>query len=449
MSLKERDRLAVMRRVEDRQMTLKEASQRLKVSYRQGKRLWRAYRVSGDAGLVHGLRGRPSNHSAACDARRDRAVSLYREHYQGFGPTLAAEQMAERDGLTVDHETLRGWLIGAGLWKACRQPRRRHRRRERRACLGELVQLDGSDHAWFGADRPRCTLMVMVDDATGWTHARFFESETTAASMRVLRQWVVRHGLPRTLYPDRHSIYRRSDEDADEIAHRTGHRPLTRFGEAMAELGVELICAHSPQAKGRVERMNGTLQDRLVKLLELEEITTIEAANAYLEQTFLPGHNARFAVEPADAANAHAPAPPIEELDAALCPVRERRVVDKTGCVSWRGRCFELLGADATPRRRREVLVRQRLDGQVELISLRDGRVLSSQERPERPRAAKRVVVPLADRVADHAPPSRPAIDHPWRKPLAASGSGPARCARLPYAGRRDQNQRKGTLLLG
>lgn len=291
--------------------------------------------------------------------------------------------------------------------------------------------------------------MVMVDDATGWTHAQFFTSETTVASMTVLRQWVVRHGLPRTLYPDRHSIYRRSDKDADEIAHRTGNRPLTRFGEAMADLGVELICAHSPQAKGRVERMNGTLQDRLVKLLRLEEITDIAAANAYLKQTFLPRHNAHFAVDPAESADAHRPAPSVEELDAALCPVRERRVVDKTGCVSWRGRCFELLGADATPRRRREVLVRQRLDGQVELTSLSDGRVLGSQERPERPVAAERVGTSLAERIATHAPPRKPAVDHPWRKPLAASGSGPARCARLHYAERHDEDQRKGTLLLG
>jgi transposase len=450
MNLKERDRLALFSRIKDGQMTLMEASRRLGLSYRQVKRLFRRYRQAGDAGLVHGLRGRVSNNRPLTDARRDRAIDLYRSHYPGFGPTLAAEQMNERNGLAVDHETLRGWLVAAGLWKPRRDKRRRHPRRPRKACFGELVQQDGSDHAWFGDAYGRCTLMVMIDDATGHTAARFFEAETTHAAMTIFRQWVIDHGLPRALYPDRHSIYRRNDAQADQIADRTGKRPLTRFGEAMAELAVELICAGSPQAKGRVERMNGTLQDRLVKLLALEGITTIDAANAYLRQTFGPMHNARFAVEPTDDQDAHRPAPPEgfpQVLDAALCPVRERRVVDKAGCVSWQGRCFELIGPDAMPRRRRQAMVRQRLDGRVELLDATDGRVLQSRERSERPTLPTQAKPSLAERVATHAPPSKPPATHVWRKPLAAAGSATARCARLRYAGRRDPH--KGTLLLG
>jgi len=234
MTLKERDRLAMFSRVRDGQMTLTEASRRLGVSYRQAKRLWRRYREVGDAGLVHRLRGRPGNNQPAADGRRGRALELYREHYVGFGPTLAVEQMAERDGLAVDHETLRRWLAAEGLWKPRRDKRRRHPRRPRRSCLGELVQLDGSDHAWFGEAYPRCVLMVMIDDASSWADARFFEAETTAASMMIFRRWALAQGLPRALYPDRHSIYRRNDKQADEIEHRTGKRPLTRFGEAMA-----------------------------------------------------------------------------------------------------------------------------------------------------------------------------------------------------------------------
>ena len=427
MSLKERDRLAVFRRVRDDEITLVEASGLLKVSYRQAKRLWQRYREVGDAGLVHGLRGRSSNNRAAADDRRERAMELCRERYPNFGPTLAAEQLAKRDGLVVDHETLRGWLIAEGLWTPRRRRRRVHRRRERRSCFGELVQLDGSDHHWFGEAQPRCVLMVLIDDATGWMWARFFAAETVRAAMTVLREWVGLCGLPRSLYPDRHSIYRRSDKAADEIAHRTGKRPLTRFGEAMEELNVELICAHSPQAKGRVERVNGTLQDRLVKLLALEGITTIEAANGYLAETFLPDHNGRFAVAAAEAADAHRPAPSEAELAAALCPARERRQVDKAGCVSWRGRCFELTGSDATPRRRREVLVRQHLDDRVELVDVTTDRVLESRELAERPKAEKPAEPSLAERVAGQRGPTKPAADHPWRRSFAGPGCAAAR----------------------
>ncbi len=333
MSQKERDRLQMLGQVKDGQMTLTEASERLRLSYRQTRRVWRRYVEVGDAGLVHGLRGRASNNRRMADGRRDRALTLCRAHYVGFGPTLASEQLASRDGLVVDHETLRGWLIEAGLWKVRHDRSRRHRRwRPRKVQFGELVQFDGSDHAWFGPAEPRCTLMVMVDDATGRTWAQFHEAETVPAAMQTFRGWVERHGLPQTLYPDRHSIHRRNDRQADEQVHRTGKRPLTRFGQAMAELDVTITCAHSPQAKGRVERMNGTLQDRLVKLLALEGITTLAAGNAYLEQTYLPRHNARFTVAPQDAQDAHRPAPPAEALSAALC-LKERRTVGRDHCV--------------------------------------------------------------------------------------------------------------------
>lgn len=446
MSLNERDRLAMFRQVESGQITLVEASRRLSVSYRQAKRLLKRYRHHGDAGLVHGLRGRPSNNRDVSDARRERALALYREHYRGFGPTLAAEQMDERDGLVVDHETLRGWLIGSGLWKAKRQPRRSHRRRARKACFGELVQLDGSDHPWFGKDRPSCVLMVMIDDATGQTEACFFDAETTKASMAVFQRWATRFGLPRALYPDRHSIYRRNDKQADEIEHRTGQRPLTRFGEAMVELGVELICAHSPQAKGRVERANSTFQDRLVKLLALERITDMASANAYLQQTYLPAHNAKFTVEPAQWQDAHRPAE-AADLDAALCPVRDRRVVDKTGCVSWQGRCFELLGVDATPRRRREVMVRQRLDGTVQLTTLDHQRVLASREHVTGPSPQTPEQPALAERVAGRRETNKPDKSHPWRSSFLGADSVPARCARLHCVS--TQEPPKGTLLPG
>ena len=459
MSLRERDRLTMFRQVEAHQITLVEAADRLSLSYRQARRLWKRYREVGDGGLVHGLRGRSSNNQALADDRRDRAVELYRERYQGFGPTLAAEQLAERDGVLVDHETLRGWLVGAGLWKVKRQPRRSHRRRPRKACFGELVQLDGSDHHWFGPDVPRCVLMVMIDDATGRVLARFFEAETTVASMSIFREWALKHGLPGALYPDRHSIYRRNDKEADELEHRTGKRPLTRFGEAMLDLEVQLICAHSPQAKGRVERANQTFQDRLVKLLALEWITDMDQANAYLDETYLPSHNAKFAVQAEQAEDRHRSVR-AEVLDAALCPVRDRRVVDKTpggGCVSWRGRRLELMGKDAGSRRRREVVVRERLDGRVELTTLDGSRVLSSREVVEPPKApsSEASQAPeasakptLVERVAGQSGPKKPAKNHPWRSPLVGVGSVAARCAHLHCADPHEPPT-QGTLLLG
>jgi len=434
MSLKERGRLVILNQVKSKRMTLLEASGHLGLSYRQAKRLWRSYHDHGDAGLVHGLRGRSSNNASSADSRRDQALSLYREHYRGFGPTLAAEQMLLRDSVHVDHDTLRRWLVSEGLWKPRRQPRRSHRRRERRACFGELVQLDGSDHAWFGPEYPRCVLMVIIDDATNLIEARFFPAETTHAAMTVLRQWALRYGLPRTVYPDRHSIYRRNDKQADEIAHRTGKRPPTRFGQAMESLGIKLTCAQSPQAKGRVERVNATLQDRLVKLQRLEGITDITSANAFLDQKYLAEHNERFAVSAADSADAHGQILSAQELDVVLCPVLERRVVDASGCVSWQGRIFELTGRDATPRRRREVLVRERLDGLLELVSLDGATVLSSRGLSERRVCRPEVIRTLADRVAEHTGPHKPGTGHPWRTAPAVGGCVTARCAHLHYA---------------
>lgn len=295
--------------------------------------------------------------------------------------------------------------------------------------------------------------MVMVDDATGLTHAKFFEAETTGAVMSLLRGWVDQYGLPRALYPDRHSIHRRNDPQAHEQEQRTGHRPPTRFGEALAELGVELIWAHSPQAKGRVERMNKTLQDRLVKLLALEKITTIAAANAYLEAKFLPAHNARFAVVADDDQDAHRPAPSAAELDAALCPVRERRQVARDATVSWRGRCLQLRGPggpggpDATVRRRRQVQVRQRLDGLVELLDVSTLRLLEHRELAQRPSSQKLPKPPLPQRVAALPGPSKPAANHPWRSDSTLGGSAAVRCAHLRCTPQRGSP--KGTVLLG
>src|SRR5512141_1746473 len=266
MSQKERVRLSVMKQVQEEDLKLVEASEVLGLSYRQAKRVWARYQQQGDRGLVHLARGKPGKRAKPAKVKA-RILARYEERYADFGPTLAAEYLAE-EGLKVDHETLRRWLLAQGKPRM-RRRRQRHREwRERKPCLGAMVQLDGSQHDWFEGRAPRCVLMVMVDDATNRVWAQFFEEETTRASYDVFEAWVRRWGLPQSLYVDKDSIYR--CEGLGSIAEQmAGKEPQTQFGRAMEQLGVELILANSPQAKGRVERMNGTLQDRLVKALRL------------------------------------------------------------------------------------------------------------------------------------------------------------------------------------
>ena len=300
MSQKERVRLIVMEQVKRNELSLAQAHDVLGLSYRQTKRVWRRYRLEGDQGLVHGLRGKPGKRAMA-SALKQRILARYEERYPDFGPTLAAEYLAA-EGMEVDHETLRRWRLAQGKPRL-RRRRQRHRQwRERKPCFGAMVQLDGSHHDWFEGRGPRCVLMVLIDDATNRVWAQFFEEETTHASYDMVEGWAKRYGLPQSVYVDRDSIYR--CEGLGTIEEQlAGKAPQTQFGRAMEQLGVELILANSPQAKGRVERMNGTLQDRLVKALRLEEIKDMESANEYLRAVFLPALNRKFEVQPASAAD--------------------------------------------------------------------------------------------------------------------------------------------------
>src|SRR5512145_2061824 len=324
MSRKERDRITIMVGIQHGELTLRAAAQVLGLSYRQTRRVWRRYQAQGDAGLVHRARGRPSPRRTP-PALRARILARYRERYGDFGPTLAAEYLREEDGLEVDHETLRRWLLAEGVRTVGRRRQRHRQWRERKPCFGEMVQLDGSHHDWFEGRRGKCVLMVMVDDATNRIRVRFFEEETTRASYDLLEVWVRQHGLPGALYVDRDSIYRCEGlaSVADQLA---GKERQTQFGRAMEQLGVELILANSPQAKGRVERMNGVLQDRLVKALRLAKIDDLASANEFLAKKFLPGFNRKFEVEPASQADAHRGIP--RELNRVLS-WEEERVVQK------------------------------------------------------------------------------------------------------------------------
>ena len=321
MSKREFDRLEVLMGVQAGRLRVAEACALSGLSRRQVFRLLQGFREDGAASLLSKRRGRPSNRRLP-GAVRDLALALVRERYADFGPTLAAEKLAARHGCAVSRETLRQWMIADGLW---RDRRHRlpspHQPRRRRDCLGELVQIDGSEHAWFEDRGPPCTLLAYVDDATSrLMMLRFVASESAFSYFRATRAYVEAHGKPVAFYSDKHGVFRVNRRDA------TGEE-LTQFGRALSELNIDILCADTPQAKGRVERAFGTLQDRLVKELRLAGISDAKAANAWLPG-FVADYNHRFGREPANAKNLHRPLSPRDDLDEMLA-WREARTVTK------------------------------------------------------------------------------------------------------------------------
>jgi hypothetical protein len=408
MSQKERVRLIVMQQVKEDKLTLAESSEVLSLSYRQTKRVWRRYRLEGDQGLVHGLRGKPGKR-AKPGKLKARILARYEERYPDFGPTLAAEYLAT-EGMAVDHETLRRWRLAQGKPRM-RRRRQRHRQwRERKPCFGAMVQLDGSHHDWFEGRAERCVLMVMVDDATNRVWAQFFEEETTHASYDMVAGWTKQHGLPQSIYVDRDSIYR--CEGIGSVAEQlAGVEPQTQFGRAMKQLGVELILANSPQAKGRVERMNGVLQDRLVKALRLEGISDLKSANVFLAQKFLPPFSRKFRVEAASTADAHRQAP--RELDKVLSWEVER-VVQRDWTIVHERHWYQLdRQHEALSLAGKKVIVRTLRDGTVHLE--RRGVKLKAKELAVRPQRSTVPSSPIRP-----AKEWKPAAEHPWRLGRAA-----------------------------
>jgi transposase len=276
-------------------MTLKAASAALHVSYRQAIRLYGAYRKEGDSSLIHGNYGRKSNNRTA-ETVREKTVQAYREKYYDFGPTFASEKLAEVEGLQISVSVLRRILIEEGEWKGKRNSAEYRSRRQRREHFGELVQFDGSHHRWFEERGPSCCLMTMIDDARNIRLSRFYEHETLEAGMGVFSLWIMKYGIPESLYCDKKNAFvlTREPDDAELLAGIT--EPKSHFGRACGKLGVQVIAANSPQAKGRVERNHGVDQDRLVKELRLAGICTIEAANEFLEKYYLPKMDRKFSL---------------------------------------------------------------------------------------------------------------------------------------------------------
>jgi hypothetical protein len=394
-------RLHVIQKVLERVIKQVEAAEILSLSSRQIRRIIKRIRIEGDKGIIHKSRGKPSNRRIPGKIR-DKVIQLYRKQYQDFGPTLASEKLLQRDGIGVNDETLRMWLIEAGDWKKTRKRRGHRQWRERKHHYGEMVQIDGSHHDWFEGRGPRCVLMGYIDDATGKVFGRFYDYEGTIPAMDSFRRYIRKSGLPMSVYLDKHTTYKSTAKATiqDEL---NNTQPLSEFERALKELGVEVIHANSPQAKGRIERLFGTLQDRLVKEMRLRGIRTIEEANAFLE-AYLPVYNRRFSVCPKGRDNLHRSLVKGTNLDAILC-IKTERTLRNDFTVAHNQKLYQV----EDPVNASKIMVQDRMDGS--LVMTYKGRVLRFKEITARPVKENKqtVVVPMRK---TYTPPS----DHPWRK---------------------------------
>jgi hypothetical protein len=409
MSQRERDVLKVMQVVLDGKRTQAEAARLLKRSVRQVRRIQRKLEADGDGALVHGLRGRPSNHQHESSLRR-RVVNAYRSRYSDFGPTLACEKLAAEQ-LHVGVETLRRWLLAEGLWERRRRRDPHRSRRPRRSCFGELVQMDASIHDWLEGRGDELVLITMIDDATSRLAAKFYRCGTVEAHMDLLETWLRKYGRPHALYTDRHSIFE---------AHEKG-QPLadpeakTQFGRALEELDIALIRAYSPQAKGRVERSFGTAQDRWVKELRLAKAKTCAQANAVLEK-LVPEHNRRFAKTAVKPTDAHRRLGASHRLESILS-VQVERVVANDYVVRWANRFYQLLPPVHPGERGGRVVIEERRDGTMAIrfgnryLEYRE--IVATQRNGDRECAAKKSG---GQETKPNSRAFKPSANHPWRK---------------------------------
>ena len=406
MSHREITRLEAMQRIKDKRLTQKEAAQMLNLSVRQIKRLYRAYKAHGAKGLISARRGKPSNHRIDGQVEQQ-VLDLLKEKYEDFGPTLAHEKLTEVHGLGISRESMRKLMIAEGLWKPRRakQPSA-HQMRERRACFGELVQIDGSEHAWFEERGPKCTLLVYIDDATGQLLELWFvPDETFFAYCDVTRHYLERLGKPIAFYSDKHGIFRVNQPRP--LGSTSG---LTQFGRAMLELDIQIICASSPQAKGRIERAFQTLQDRLVKELRLRGIADIDRANAFLPE-FRADFNRRFAVQPRSSHDAHRPLLKTEDLDLILTH-QQTGTLSKNLTLQYDNTIYQIQSDRPDyALRQAQVTVCENAQGEVTILYKNKPLAYSIYHKPIR--QAEIVDTKTLDRQIKT--PYSPAPNHPWR----------------------------------
>src|SRR5919205_1159183 len=413
MSQPELTRLEVIQRVKRKTLKQHQAAELLSNSVRQVKRLCKAYQASGAAGLLSKRRGQPSNNRLP-EKTITKAQQLLRSRYPDFGPTLATEKLAI-EGVSLSVETVRQLLIGEGLWKA-KSVRRPviHQLRERRARLGELVQIDGSPHDWFEGRAPKCTLLGFVDDATSrLMYLQFVEAETTFNYFAAVRSYVTTFGKPLAFYSDKFGVFRVN------IPNALSGTGLTQFGRALKELDIELICAHSPQAKGRVERANQTLQDRLTKELRLKDLCTMAAANAYLPE-FIADYNQRFAVAPRSAESAHRPLAKGEELERVLT-LCERRTLSKNLTLSYNNVIYQIkTKRPSYTMRGAHVEVREKSDGELTIEYKQrplEYSIYCEQEQQQAKVVEAKLLQPAAARAAARPKQKQgPVPATPWRR---------------------------------
>lgn len=403
MSRKELQRLEIVKRVQKEELKQVEAAEYLKLSPRHMNRIVIRVRAEGERGVIHRLRGKESNRKIS-GVIRDKVLRLYEKKYEGFGPLLASEKLKELDKIEVSDETLRKWLLATGQWQKGRKNRKHRSWRERKSRLGEMVQMDGSHHDWLEGRGPWMVLMGYIDDATGKVYGRFYKYEGTIPAMDSFKRYVQKYGLPLKVYLDKHTTYKSWAKPTieDELE---GKKSLSQFGRAMEELGVELIYANSPQAKGRVERLFGTLQDRLVKEMRLKGICTLEGANAFLKE-YLPVFNKRFNVLAREKGDMHRKVPKGIRLESILC-IKEERVVKNDYTVSYEAKVYQIL----THVNRKRISIEEHLDNTIWLYE--GNQRLKYKEIPYRMKRCCQKKERVSERVGKQWIPPK---DHPWRQ---------------------------------
>jgi len=404
MSRRETKRLHIIHQALDKRITQEKAAELVGLSSRQFRRMIKRVREEGDDGISHRSRGKTSNRHVPTKIK-DKALKLFQEKYSDFGPTFASEKLLDVHDIKISKETLRLWLKREDIPYAKRKGRKHRQWRERKHHFGELVQMDGSHHDWFEGRGPECVFMGYIDDATGTVYGRFYDYEGTMPAMDSFKRYIKRYGIPQSVYLDKHTTYKSSSKQSieDELE---DIKPMSQFERSLSELGVTVIHANSPQAKGRVERSFLTLQDRLVKEMRLAKVNNIEQANEFLIKYF-PMHNAKFTVKAISEVDVHQPAPSLRELIKIFC-IREERTLRNDFTIAYNGKLYQIKDVVKT----RTVTVEERLDGSLHISH--KGQELSYREIKTRPVKQKLKMPVLYDRRYQPA-------DHPWKRLRRAS----------------------------
>jgi hypothetical protein len=418
MTQRDLDRIKILHQAIERRMTQEKAGELLDLCRVHVNRLCQKIKKKGDRAIIHGLRGQPSNHQLPAGLA-DKAISKIKEKYADFRPAFAAEKLLELDKIELSDETVRRLMIAANLWEDRKRKATHREWRERKDCFGEMVQMDGSDHDWFEGRRDKCILLASIDDATNRIFLRFTEHEDTRNLMQFSRTYLKRFGKPLSFYVDNDSIYVTNRQPSLEEELQGRKYALTQFARAMeVDLNVKVINAGSPQAKGRVERLFGTLQDRLVKELRLAGISSIMAANRFLDRIYLDKHNHKFSVPPKNKTNVHRPAKKTNaELDA-IFSFQEDRVICNDYTIHWRNRLFQIGKHQPyflLPRTK--VTVEERLNGKIKIKY--KGKHLKMREINRNKIRKPRVAAPIIPETPESPKPrqySAPPANHPWRQ---------------------------------